>query len=177
MTRLQKIKSFLSGFTMLIFAIILMLVPQDSYPIIILVISLGLIFYGLKILIYYFTMARYMVGGKNTLIKGVIILDFGFLAGSLTDVPAIYILMYLIIIHAFSGLVDILRVYESHKYGARSWKLQLIHGIVNIALAVICIIFIRNANTAVYIYCLGLIYSAIIRMITAFRKTTLIFIQ
>ena len=37
--------------------------------------------------------------------------------------------------------------------------------------------FIRMANMAVYIYAAGLIYSAVIRIITAFRKTAMVYIQ
>jgi hypothetical protein len=57
------------------------------------------------------------------------------------------------------------------------WRMKLGHGIVNFLLALACIIFIRRIDTAVLIYSLGLIYSAVIRMIGAFRRTTFIVIE
>jgi uncharacterized membrane protein HdeD (DUF308 family) len=57
------------------------------------------------------------------------------------------------------------------------WKLKLSHGIVNFLLALACLAFIRHSNTAVIIYGLGLLYSAINRIISAFRKTAFILIE
>ncbi|MCR4903467.1 MAG: DUF308 domain-containing protein [Butyrivibrio sp.] len=177
MTRLQKLTTFLWGLGMLFIGLLMLLAPEESYMVVVLTLSLGFIFYGIKQLIYYFTMARFMVGGKEALYRGVIILDLGFFTASLTDVPKVYILLYLVLIHAFSGLVEILRVWETRKNGGGLWKLKLFHGVLNVAMALVCIIFIRKPNTAVYIYSLGLIYSAVIRIITSFRKTGFIYIQ
>ena len=57
------------------------------------------------------------------------------------------------------------------------WKLKLSHGIINIALALSCLIFIKQPNTALIIYGAGLAYSAVIRIIGAFRRTAFIVIE
>ena len=161
---------------MILFGILLFVSPDDSYVLVISILSLTFALMGFRNLVYYFTMARFMVNGRLILFKGVILLDFGLLSASLIDMPKISLIIYLVVIHAFSGLIEILRAMEAKGYGA-SWKLKLSHGIVDILLALCCLVFIRMANMAIYIYAAGLIYSASIRIITAFRRTALVYIQ
>ncbi len=162
---------------MFIVALIFIFNPSDDmYMLIILLLSLGLAIKGISDIIFYFRMARHMVGGKMILFQGVIVLDFALVTGSLADVPRVYILLYLIGIHAFSGVVEVLRAMEAKKAVEGPWKLKLSHGIVNFALAVACLAFIRHSNTAVIIYGIGLLYSSINRMIDSFRKTAYIVI-
>ncbi len=163
---------------MITVALVLFVNPSElAYAIILLILAIGMAISGIKDIIFYFTMARHMVGGKMILVQGVIILDFAILTSSLSDVPTIYILLYLIGIHAFSGVVEVLRAMESKKSVEGPWKLKLSHGLVNFALAVACLVFIRHSETALIIYSLGLIYSAIVHILTAFRKTTFILIE
>ena len=177
MTKIQKIKEAAFGLISLAAAIIMMTDPSRGYDMIITLISIYLILRGLWRLIYYFQMARFMVGGRMTLYTGIIMFDFGILTRTLTDVPHYYVLVYLIAIHAFSGLVEILRVLEARRFGSRSWRLKLTHGIINILMAAACIVFIRNLRAAVFIYSLDLIYSGVMRIISACRRTVLIYIQ
>ncbi|MBR3509908.1 MAG: hypothetical protein IKO03_14190 [Lachnospiraceae bacterium] len=178
MTGFQRVKKVLLGLLMLAVAIGFMMEPSDEiYMAIVAILALGLAIEGIKDVVFYFMMARHMVGGKMILIQGVIILDFGLFTASLTDVPKIYILLYLIGIHAFSGVVEVLRAMEAKRAVEGPWKLKFSHGLVNFALAIACLIFIRNSNTALLIYSIGLIYSAIINILTAFRKTTFILIE
>ena len=163
---------------MIAVALVLIFNPSDiAYMIILLIMSVALAISGIKDIIFYFTMARHMIGGKMILVQGVIVLDFALLTASLSDVPTIYILLYLIGIHAFSGVVEVLRAMESKKSVEGPWKLKFSHGIVNFALAVACLVFIRHSETALIIYSLGLIYSAIVRILSAFRKTAFILIE
>lgn len=178
MTGFQRIRKILFGLGMLIVAIIMIASPSDEkYMFVVGVLALGLAIAGLKDIIFYFVMARHMVGGKMILIQGVIIFDFAMITGSLADVPKIYILLYLIGIHAFSGVVDVLRAMEARRTVEGPWKLKFSHGLVNFALAVACLIFIRRSNTALMIYSLGLIYSAVVRIFSAFRRTSFILIN
>lgn len=178
MNGFQRVRKVLFGLCMIAVALFLILYPSDEmYMVIVLILSLGLAIAGIKDVIFYFTMARHMIGGKMILIQGVIILDFALLTGSLTNVPKIYILLYLIGIHAFSGVVEVLRAMESKKSVEGPWKLKFSHGIINFLLAVACLIFIRRANTALLIYSLGLIYSAVVRIFSAFRRTSFILIE
>ena len=177
MNTIQKITEIVMGILMLVVAVFMLLYPNDTYFFILMFLGFGLLATGIGVLIYYFTMAMFMVGGKVTLYKGVILIDFAILTLSFTDIPKVYILIYLAVVHAFSGFVEILRADETRKNGSKHFKLKLFHGFLNVIMAACCIIFIKKTNTAVLIYSLGLIYSAIIRIITAFRKTTFVYIQ
>ena len=176
MTRFKKIVDIVTSLLMIIFGVLLIVSPNDAYVWVAFALSLTFALAGLRNLVYYFTMARYMVNGRLILFKGVILLDFGLVSASLIDVPKIYLVLYLVVIHAFSGMVEILRAKEAKSYGS-SWKLKLSHGIVNMLLALCCMVFIKMTNLAIYIYAVGLIYSALITIISAFRKTTLVYIQ
>lgn len=177
MTIFQRIKRILLGLCMFAAALIFIIFPSDeAYSVVVGVLSLGLAIAGIKDIFYYFTMARHMVGGKMILVWGVITLDFAIITGSLASVPKIYILLYLIGIHAFSGAVEILRAREARKAVAGPWKMKFSHGIVNLILAIACLVFIRQPNTALIIYSIGLMYSAVVRIVDAFRKTAFVVI-
>ncbi len=178
MTVFQRIRGVFVGVLMLVFAVILIVNPSDDiYMLLIIILALGLVISGIKDIIFYFTMARHMVGGKMILIQGVIVLDFGILTGSLSNVPKFYVLLYLIGVHAFSGVVETLRALESKRAVDGPWKLKLSHGIVNFLLAAACLIFIKHADTALIIYGIGLVYSAVMRILTAFRRTAFMVIE
>ncbi len=178
MTIYQRIKKILFSICMFAVALFFILFPSDNaYRIVVSILSLGLAIAGIKDIVFYFTMARHMVEGKMILIQGVIIFDFAIITGSLADVPKIYILLYLIGIHAFSGVVEILRAMESRRTVDGPWKMKFSHGIVNFILAIACLIFIRRSHTALIIYSLGLMYSAVIRLFDAFRKTAFVVIE
>lgn len=177
MTKWQSVKSILSGVLMILVGVLIILKPEAGYPLAIAIISLGLMLDGLRALIYYFTMARHMVGGKQLLFRGVILLDIGFFPLTLSQVPELGLLLYLVIVHAFSGGVDILRALEARKFGAPSWRLKLAYGAANVVLAVLCLFCLKNTTLLVYIYGAGLIYSAILRIVSAVRKTAIVYIQ
>ncbi len=162
---------------MIAVAVAMSMYPDDGYMFIIALISIYFTVKGIGTLYYYFTMARFMVGGRSSLYTGIIMFDLGMLTGSLTDVPHYYILVYLIALHAFNGAVEILRVQEARRSGATSWKLKMTHGIVDIIMALICVIFLKRLNVAVIVYSTGLVYSAIMRIASACRRTKFIYIQ
>ena len=178
MTVFQRIRGVIAGLIMMAVAVFFIIRPSDgAYAYVIAVLSLGLAIKGLKDIIFYFTMARHMVGGKMILIQGVIILDFALLTGSLSDVPKIYVLLYLVAIHAFSGVVEILRAMEARKTVSGPWKMKFSHGVINFLLALACFVFIRQTHTALIIYCIGLFYSAVMRIIYSCQRTTFVLIK
>ncbi len=177
MTLFNRFKTVSFGIIEFILGIIMLSIPDYGYRIVLLIISLYLLITGYQSLFYYLSMARFMVDGRLILVKSVILLDFGFMAGSLTDVPRIYIMIYLMVMHTFMGVVMILRSFEERQYGAKSWKLKMIHGIVDLSIVVLCIVFISNNSTVVIIFATGLIYSSIIRIITGFRKSSFLYVQ
>ncbi len=176
MTKLQRAGQLIWGLCMIIISLILMIVPRQGYYVVIGILSLVYTVKGINTIIYYFTMARFMVGGKNSLYMGIILLDFGVLTGTLNDVPHYYVLLYLIAIHAFSGVVEILRAFEAKKYGAKSWKLKMAHGILDFVMSAVCIIFMKKLQVAVIVYATALLYSAVLRIISACRKTKMVYI-
>lgn len=177
MTKFQRIRSFIIGVIGILFGLLLVFFPKGASGMVLFILSLVFTFSGISTLVYYFSMARFMVNGKYILLKGLILLDFGLFSGSLLDVPNIYILLYLAIIHAFSGLVEILRSMESLRYSARNWKLKFFHGLVDIIIAVSCIVFFRHEETVGIVYGIGIMYSAFMRTVTSLRKTTSVYIQ
>ncbi len=177
MTKLTRVKEIIFGIVMIACAVLIMISPADGYDTLILILAIWLMLRGIRTLIFYFSMARFMVGGRSQLYSGVIFLDFGLLTATLTDVPHYYVLLYLTMIHAFSGLIEILRALEAKRYGAPSWRLKLSHGILNLLVTVSCLIFMRYLATAVIVYCIGLIYSSVMRIISACRRTKLVYIQ
>lgn len=173
----QRIKNVLIGILIILGAVILIAFPEEGIIITASILSLSLFVYGIKTLIYYITMTRHMVGGRIMLYLAVVVLDLGMFTMMLTNIPKMYIALYLVVVYAFSGAIDILRALEAKKYQAPSWRLSLISGIISVVIAILCIVFIGSTNMIVYLYSAGLIYSAIARIVTAFRKTAIVYIQ
>jgi uncharacterized membrane protein HdeD (DUF308 family) len=178
MTRVQRIVNVLSGLISILVAIYLIYSNKEGVDEVLIFIGIVFIGKGINTLFYYISMARFMVGGKISLYSGMIILDFGIFTISIAErMPNTYLVFYLVAIHGFAGLVEILRALEAKSYGNRSYRLKLFHGIVDIVMALICVVLINDLRITVLVYCSGLIYSAIIRIVSAFRRTTMVFIR
>ena len=177
MNKFQRVRSIIWGILMITFSIGMIVFPNDGYVFMTMFISIFLLMLGVKKIGYYFSMARHMVGGKKILFEGVILLDFGIFTCALSDLPKIYVVLYLLGCNGFAGIANVLKGIEAKKLGAPSWKLSTSQGAVSLMLAVFSLIFVKKTNVFVYMYCLGVIYSGIVRIITAFRKTAIIYIQ
>ncbi len=176
MNIMQRIKGAFVGLVMIIAGIIFFLTPTKSYPFITAILCLGLLFRGFQLLFFYFRMARFMVDGRSMLYQATIMIDLGLFTGSLTQVPLVYVMLYLIAINLFSGGIDILRAMEAKKYGS-AWKMTFVSGLISVLMAVACLIFIKAIKWAVMIYALGVIYSGAMRIAQSFRKTKMVYIQ
>lgn len=180
MSRFGRIINTISAlFAIAIAVLMLYLDAIHGLKLVLLVIQMGMTLRGLRAIVYYLSMARHMVGGKNVLFRGMIFLDLGVLAGTLFEHPAVYTLIYISLLHVFTGAVSALRANESRKIGS-SWKLKMAYGITNILLAVIVVIYgiaFGRLGIAVWVYSIGLIYSSILRIISAFRRTEIVYIQ
>ena len=174
MSGFQRVRNIALAIFMLAAAIGLFVDPRTGYVLLITFLGLGLMFYGIGKLIYFVTMARHMVGGKIELYKGVILTEFGYLAYSANDIPRVYVIIYLAVLHLFQGLVEVLRAMEAKGQGSH-WRLKFAHGIVDFIISLMCIVFIRKTNTAVFIYAWGLIYSAIMRIAASIRKNVVVY--
>ena len=180
MSRFQRVRSFILGILYLVISLLLLLLPKDSYGVITLIISFMLLFYSISQLIYYASMARHMVGGKIILCEAIILLDLGLFIYSLYDDKSLTILIFLLIIYAFSGFVDILRAFEEKKNGSHHWIRKLVIGLAMVifALALVIIgLIMKNTIILKYGFCLSVAYAGIRKIITAFKHTAIVYIQ
>ena len=177
MTKARRVGNILIGLLMLFLGSQMAVIPSSTYKLIILVLGITLLLSGFRSLVYYFTLAKHMVGGRSVLYRAVIVIDMGLFSLSLTDIPFIFVILYLAAVHGFSGIVDIMMAREAKRLGASSWKLNFSHGLINVIMAVLCLVFLSTAQVAAVIYGLGLMYSGVIRIIQAFRRTAVVYIQ
>lgn len=179
MTKLRRIKEVLWGLLMIFCALILFLAAEEGYYLITFLLSISLILSGGRSLVYYFQLARHMIGGKWILYKGICLMDLGLFTLTLMDIPVLYVMLYLLIVHAFAGLVDILKAFEARKIESPAWKKSMSYGICNLLVGLLPFLGILTHNSlriAVYTYSAGLLYSAIVRIGTSFRKTAIVYI-
>ena len=83
---------------MMVAAAVMAYKPKDAYASVIVFMALGFFVTSVATLGYYFTMAKYMVGGRMILYRGVVLFDFAILTGSITDVPRFYVIIYLAVL-------------------------------------------------------------------------------
>ena len=163
---------------MLLGSWILIMDPETGFYLIAAFMCISLTIKGIKTLIYYFVMARNMVGGKSIFYKALIMVDMGVFTFTAINIPRIYLICHLLISHGFSGIVDMLRAVEDKRQEAPSWKMSFLYGLGNFVIAVIALrcVFHQSSWLVVYIYSAGLAYSAIMQMIASFRKTAIVYI-
>ena len=177
MSRFQKIRKILNSLLAFLLAALLAADPEDGYVLVVFILAILLIVSGLNSIIYYIFLARYMVGGKMILYKGTIILDFGIFTLNLSDVSQVYVMIYFIAVYIFAAVVSFLKSMESKKLNSPSWKYELFFGVSNLAIALLCVFNIGSIKASVYIFCFGLIHSGICNIISALRKTEIVYIQ
>ena len=101
----------------------------------------------------------------------------GLLTLALSEVPRIYVILYLSGVYIISGTIDILSALDARRQGSVHYKLKLTLGIINMLVGISCIALVKWVTYVVYIYAAGLIYNAIMRMINVFRKHEMVYIQ
>ena len=119
MTRTKRIINIIEALVMLALAIYLAMFPTSSLPLVLGIIALGMTVKGIRALMYYFSMAKHMVGGKTVLYRGIILLDIGILTSSLADAPDRSLVIYITAVCIFTGLVAVLRAREEKTGGSR----------------------------------------------------------
>ena len=179
MTKLQRARELLGGLMMLAAGVLVICRPATGIRLIMLIIIVTMILKGLGSLSFYFTMARHMVGGKLQLYKGIILLDIGMFFMTLDDVPIIYLMLYLLVANLISGVIEILGAREARQMEAGSWKMKTAIGAADVlfGLASIFCLGRPNPNLLVYIYATGLAYSAVLRIVSALRRSAIVYIQ
>ena len=176
MTKLQRIGNLVLGLLMIGGGIFLLLQPKEGLTIVAAVLALALLLYGVGKLVYYIRMARHMTGGLAVLFIAVIAIDVAVFAGSSIDNPKLAIALYLVAYNATTGILSIARGIESKLFGS-PWVMNVVLGLANLALAVLCIAFFNSDETIIWVFCLGLFYNAGVRLVSAFKPTEIIYIQ
>lgn len=177
MNRAKRILNVLGSLCIIGISMIMLAVPDMGYALATVILGVVLMLNGLKNLIYYITMGIHMVGGRIILYRALITLDLGLFTFTIQGSGQRYIMFYFIIYYIFDGIVSIFRAQEARKYEASSWKLNFLSGIYDIALSIICLINNNSERVMLEILCLGLVISAITRIVMAFRKSAIIYIQ
>lgn len=176
MSKLRRMMNVIIGLAMIACGIVLFLEPKSALVAVAIVLGLYLVIYGAHTLVYYITMARHMTGGLSLLFIAVLAIDFGSVALAFYNEPRLPIVLYLVCYNAFTGAIAVVRAAEARKFGSR-WKATLAHGILNIALAVACLVFIGSDQIVIAIFCFRLFYGACMRITSAFKPTEIIYIQ
>lgn len=162
---------------MLLVAVILAVSPEEALEAVIGLIGLSLLVSGLRLIIYFITMAKNMVGGRLILYKAIILTDLGIFTGLMASVPPVYALFYLYAGIAFSGVMDIMKAFEEKKYSLSGWRLRLYFGVLKILIIVPGLLLSESFHAMVYIYCAGIVHSAAERISTAFRNDEVVYID
>ena len=179
MTKAAHIKYAAQGILTILLALFLIIYEESALPIVVAIIAFGLTLKGLRSLVYYFSMARSMVGGRAQLYRGLIFTDLGVFSASLAAKSGIILILYIAAMNLFSGLISILRAMESKKIGSPQWKAAMVYGCACVIMAAAVLVFgiaLKKPAAAVYVYAAGLIYSAIIMIASAFRRTAIVYI-
>ena len=175
----QRIRKTISALFSMLSAVLLFIAGENAYRLVSIVLSITLIVSGIRDILFYFTMARKMVDGKGILYKGVLVLDVGIFTLSVRDESFVFIVLYLLGIYAFSGVVNVLRALQERRFHAPSWRLNMAEGLLNIVFAAGAVVFgfiQKDMRHLTWIYASGLFYSSILRLISAFRKSAIIYI-
>ncbi len=177
MGSVKRVTYFFLGVIMMLCSFLLFLAPKDGYQIVLLILEITLFLYGVRQLAFYFSMARYMVGGIRIFYLGILILDASLFALYLDDLPRMYSMLYLIGYMLISGAIDVARANEARRQKSGHWKYQMFCGAVKMIVSVVCLFHIDSAEMIAIIYGIGLLHSAATHIVTAFRRTAIVYVQ
>ena len=177
MTRTRRIFNIIGAAFAIQIALILVLVPEESFIIIAIGVGLMLTYKGLRYIVYYLTHANHMVGGKRILLVGLLLFDAGVFATTLFDQAQVIMIIYVVGCHVVAAVLNIVRTVGNKKDGNPGWKTDLAQGIGNIAQVALCLIFIKSVEIPVFIFCGGLIYSSILSIIASCKRTAIVYVQ
>ena len=138
MSKFKRIRDVILGVFMILLALLMILLPENSLGIVVLILTVSMFAYGFRLLWFYFTMSRHMVGGKATLYRAIIVLDLALFLVSAAALSRIIVLIYLIFIFIFTGIIDILRSFEAKSNGAANWRFKMTTGVITAARDTTC---------------------------------------
>ena len=173
----NRIWHFALGIGMILASIVLLLDPQDGCYVIVLLLDIVLIAAGTRLIVYYITMARFMVDSEGILYKAIILLDFGMFIFNLDDFPMHAVMFYLIGIFGATGFIRLLKVFEVKRSGGKFWHVTFFVGIGRILIAIASLFFLDSVMMMSVLYCVGLLNTAVSHIISAFRPTAVAYVE
>ncbi len=175
MRKIARIRNLAIAAATIFFAVLLIM--EVSYGLLLIILALGiyLIAMGGRFLAFYFTMAKNMVDGMKIFYLGIIILDLGIFVAAGYGGSERLIMMYLMGYRGIVGVIALLRFREARKNDA-PWKRHLLNAAVNIGVVAAGILFGKQPNIVVYVYCASLFYSAAERIISTLKKTAIVYV-
>lgn len=176
MTKVARIFNAAAGICILMISAVMYAFPDIGYALAAWILGCVLLVKGLKQFAYYISMGIHMVGGEIILFKALITTDLGIFTLTIHGTGQRYIMLYFALYYIFEGIISCFRSMEARKYEAGSWKTNLVSGIFEITIAVICLIHNNSESMMLKIMCFGLVVSAITRIATALRKSAIIYI-
>ena len=180
MSKGKRVGSVLVGLLTILLSLLLFLWPEIGMVVIIIVIAFTLTFYGLGLLTLYSALTRHMVGGKYILYLGMVVFRLGLLTFTMTGVRTLPVFIYLFAMFIFSGALDVMKAFEEKKNKAPFWIPRLLFGLLAISLgilSVICCFFLKSQEGLTVLFAIALLYNGFTRIIKAFRKTSVVYIQ
>lgn len=176
MSRIRKIYNVVTGIVMLLLSLLLILDGENSIELIAGILVLSLLVRGIRLILYYFLSARHMIGGLWVLIAAIFLLELSMFTSTMDDYPRLYVILYLLCYHAFSGFVNLMRGLEARRYQSPEWKPNVIHGAFDFLIAMACLVFLRSSAMLAAAYGITLAWSALLRIASAFRRSEVIYI-
>ena len=177
MGKARRVFNVLTGLFTILFGLFMFSGQDRAYTAMLFFLEFALIIRGVRLLVYYNSMARHMVGGKIILYEGIFFLYLGLLFVSIDDLPWMYVMLYLVIGLAISGVVDLLRANEIRLLESGHWKYHAFTGIVKILATVISFASFKYPFILVGVYSFGVVHSGVARIVSAVRPGAIVYIE
>jgi len=177
MTKVRRIFKIIGAVLLIHIALFLMLIPQIALQLIAVMFSVILIFYGLKFILFYITHASHMVNGKWFILLGLLLFDIGVFASLMQNQSKLITIVYIAGVHLVGAILRLIRAVGNKKDNNPGWIIDCMQSIGNFIQVAVCIIFSQYVEVPVFIYCSGLIYSAILQIIQACKRTAIVYVQ
>ena len=177
MTKVRRIFKIIGAVLLIHIALFLMLIPQIALQLIAVMFSVILIFYGLKFILFYLSHASHMVYGKWFILLGLLLFDIGVFASLMQNQSKLITIVYIAGAHLVGAILRLIRAVGNKKDNNPGWIIDCMQSIGNFIQVAVCIIFSQYVEVPVFIYCSGLIYSAILQIIQACKRTAIVYVQ
>lgn len=177
MSKFKRIWNVFTGLFIILVSVMMLAIPDLGYVLALIILGLVLLISGIKQLIYFFSMGIHMVGGKIILYRALLIIDMGIFTLTINGIGQRYIMLYFVMYYFLAGVVSAFRVLESRRLESGTWKMNLVSGIYDFMIVLLCLINNNSESMMLKVLCMALIVSALTRISRSFRKSAIVYIQ